>query len=433
MDTEEFYDESDEVQTTKHYTPPLVELSLENITYSPVTRRVASHSMLNKVKSKFRQQTKNNVEARSSNRTTILHNITTTISPYKLTAWMGPSGSGKTSLLTIATGLFSPEDLSPNSCIKVNGSSDALPKRFVGLVWQDDLLLSNLTVEETVTFAAVLKAPSQASSSSEKKVEILEIVNQTMRQLNLTKIRNSLIGGGISGGERKRVAVAVELVSRPSILLLDEPTSGLDATSAQSLIYNLKELASIGHSIVAVVHQPRTTIYQMFDKLLLLSQGRVVYNGDAVHAQRCIEACDGVRALPPMTGIADWIMDVITEDEKRAAQRHFSYSTNDDDDEEEGNKSRRQLLPTHFTKWSKEEGTVDISTDRRQLLRRLSTVKQLKSAPKFNTSFFTQLICLTRRSMKQTRGDRLTTVNFLVTLSHIFFGTHKAIPSSYQA
>ena len=144
-----------------------------------------------------------------------------------------------------------------------------------------------------------------------------------MDELGLTHIRDSLVGSatadngvrGISGGERKRVSVASELVVRPSLLFLDEPTSGLDSTSAQALMQTLKNLASKGHAIAVVIHQPRTTIFAMLDNLLLLSHGHVVYDGKACHARAYLESCDSVKKLPPETGIADWIMDVIKEDE----------------------------------------------------------------------------------------------------------------------
>ena len=171
---------------------PLVRLDLDNITYAPVT----------------------NAAQGESSRTTVLSNITTSISPYQLTAWMGPSGSGKTSLISVAANLLAnQEDLTTGS-IRINGDEGKMPKRLVGVVWQDDLLLSNLTVEETIFFSARLKTPCTVP---DEKVRTL--VEETMEELGLLHVRDSLIGSstgtsgqrGISGGERKRVAVAAEL------------------------------------------------------------------------------------------------------------------------------------------------------------------------------------------------------------------------------
>jgi len=216
----------------------LVELTIEHVTYAPATRSAAAATTVSK---KLWFSTK-----MSNERTTVLSNITSKISPNKLSAWMGPSGCGKTSLVSVAAGLILDNDLIGDSCIKINGEVGTLPKRMVGVVWQDDLLLSNLTVKETVRFAARLKTPQ---SVSDEDIDML--VDNTLSTLGLSHVQNSLIGApggsgksrGISGGERKRVAVAVELVARPSVLLLDEPTSGLDATSAYQLMVTLKQLA----------------------------------------------------------------------------------------------------------------------------------------------------------------------------------------------
>ena len=198
---------------------PIVELSLENVSYKPITTAVTISQ--SKKKSEPTPEANNN-----NNRTTVLSNITTKISPYELTAWMGPSGSGKTSLTSVVANLINDEHALEGT-IKVNGEEGKLPKRCVGLVWQDDLLLSNLTVEETIYFAARLK-----TSSNVNDLEVQTIVENVMKELNLLHIRHNKIGStianipGISGGERKRTSVAAELVVRPSLLLLDEPTSG---------------------------------------------------------------------------------------------------------------------------------------------------------------------------------------------------------------
>ena len=184
----------------------LVELTLENITYAPSTRSATTIAATKKSSSM------------KSKRTTILTNVTTKIAPYELSAWMGPSGCGKTSLISVAAGLIdTTNDLIEDSCIKINGEVGAPPKRMVGVVWQDDLLLSNLTVKETVRFAARLKNPKDVSDD-----EVEMLVHNTLAKLGLTHVQDSLIGipggrakhRGISGGERKRVAVAVELVAR---------------------------------------------------------------------------------------------------------------------------------------------------------------------------------------------------------------------------
>ena len=383
---------------------PLVELSLNSITYAPLTRSSGGTNT-----SKLKQK-----------RTTVLSNVTTSIAPSTLSAWMGPSGCGKTSLVSVAAGLIDSNDLVEDSSILINKEKGTLPKRMVGVVWQDDLLLSNLTVKETVRFAARLKNPREVS---DKEVEIL--VDNTLSKLGLTHVQDSLIGmpggsgksRGVSGGERKRVAVAVELVARPSILILDEPTSGLDASTAHQLMVTLKSLAELGHSIAVVIHQPRTSIFNMFDNLLLLSKGKVVYEGEPSGARQFLESCPDVGALPAETGLADWIMDVINDDEKKDGnlpslwKEHYIKQQQQDIPQ---CRSGNQLTQRHIAN----RRSLKFS----QMQRRLSSLKELEEGePKFQSSFWVQLKLLIRRALKQQRGQRLTSVAAIVTFAWTLF------------
>jgi ABC-type multidrug transport system ATPase subunit len=367
---------------------PLVELTMEHVSYAPIVASAGSSG-------KAERQRK-----------TVLHDISTKVSPYQLTAWMGPSGSGKTSLISVAANLLSsPDDLVKDSLISVNGEEGKIPKRLIGVVWQDDLLLSNLTVEENLFFAARLKTPEKEQTND----QVRQVVSETMAALGLTHVRDQLVGApvsavrGISGGERKRVAVGAELVARPSILLLDEITSGLDSTTAQTLMVTLKELAAAGHAIVVVIHQPRTAIFNLFDHLLLLSRGHVVYDGPPCRARSYLELQHG--ALPPETGIADWIMDIITRDEKSehpAMAQQWVEARN-----------------VHAT--GNDHDCRDAVTDDRPGVRRMNSLRELHAAPSYNTSFLTQLKLLTHRTLKQQRGERLTMIAVLVQLLYLFF------------
>jgi hypothetical protein len=186
--------------------------------------------------------------------------------------------------------------------------------------------------------------------------------------------------------------------------LLDEPTSGLDATTARNLMETLKDLASLGHSVCCVIHQPRTDIYKLFDHLLLLSKGRVIYNGHPASARQYLETIPDVVALPPETGIADWIMDTIIADEQRVVK----------------------VLADHWSQnpHSTPEGClVNINPDNASSKdRRMSTLTELQKTPKkYEASFWKQLSLLTGRTLKQRRGERLTRVSVLLTFSYVLF------------
>ncbi len=436
---------------------PLVKLSIENITYCPLTtsypkNRLRKYNPVNKKKGSD--------VSPILERKTILKNVTPPIiQPYQLQAWMGPSGSGKTTLLSIAAGVIEPDrdpgafsdqksrilinDEPINFLRKRRGDkANLFPKRLIGVVWQDDVLLSNLTVRETIEFAAKLK------TSPSNNHRIFELVNQVLDDLSLTSVQHSLIGQsslgegrGISGGERKRVSVAQELVTRPSLIFLDEPTSGLDSTSALELMLALKNLALRGgHSIVTIVHQPRTTIFELMDGLLLLSKGEEVYSGPATGAQSVLESCPVIGySLPPQTNLADWIIDLIKKDEARVTVKNnynskFDDSNNNGDSCDEENAVEAsytdRCLPRH---WLQIKASIrsngspfvqeNIKSDR-QGLRRLSSMIEIQSnIPKYTTSFATQLRLLTRRSIKQTRGERIQTATLISQSAFVIFET----------
>jgi ABC-type multidrug transport system ATPase subunit len=162
-------------------------------------------------------------------------------------------------------------------------------RKVFGFCPQDDILLGELTVRENVLHSARMKLPK---SWTNRKVE--QHVDSLMDALNLTNVAHSLVGGlenrTISGGQRKRTNIAVELASLPLILALDEPTSGLDATSALELTEILKKMTCLGMTIISIMHQPRIEIYKRIDDVLMLTpEGRVAYFGQTKDAKSYFE------------------------------------------------------------------------------------------------------------------------------------------------
>jgi ABC-type multidrug transport system ATPase subunit len=413
---------------------PLVKLKIQNITYQPQTDGYSPNSPSRSTFSLKKKQDDSSISMyKPVSRKIILNNVTPPeVEPFKLSAWMGPSGSGKTSLLSIAAGMtaYDSDSFGDDSKITINNDRHNLlskkggfPKGLAGIVWQDDLLLSNLTVRETIAFSAKLKTPRSEMH------RVPGMVDGVLNDLGLTNVQHSLIGQslggpgrGISGGERKRVSVATELVSRPSIIFLDEPTSGLDSTSAYELMVTLKELARKGgHSIVTVIHQPRTTIFDLFDGLLLLSKGQEVYSGPANLARQVLESCPIIGTpLPAQTNIADWIMDMIIKDENRYKLTHV-------EDEESSPSSGRQLplywesIRGTFLNHETQKSSISVTTGNRSMHKLSSLAEIRNSIPKYTASFATQLRMLTIRAIKQTRGEKISNAAILATTAYTAF------------
>ena len=136
-----------------------------------------------------------------------------------------------------------------------------------------------MTVSEALYMSALLKLPETIS-----KEEKVNIVNEMISILHLEKCKDTIVGDsiikGISGGERKRLSVGMEMIMNPSIIFLDEPTSGLDTYTAYSLIKSLKNITSTGRTVVATIHQPSSDILRLFDDLIILNHGKIIYQGE---------------------------------------------------------------------------------------------------------------------------------------------------------
>lgn len=216
---------------------------------------------------------------KKNNGRVILDDIYGSVESGQVLAIMGGSGAGKTTLLDILAKKTKRGQASGEIYVNGRQYSDSDYKRVIGFVDQDDCLMPTLTVYETVVTSALLRLP-KAMSEDAKKLRALE----TMSELGILRIKDQLIGSesnrGISGGEKRRVAIACELVTSPSILFLDEPTSGLDAYNAYNVVESLVQLAkNYNRTVVFTIHQPRSNIVALFDKLVVLTQGQLVYSG----------------------------------------------------------------------------------------------------------------------------------------------------------
>uniref|UniRef100_A0A5B6ZBB7 ABC transporter domain-containing protein n=1 Tax=Davidia involucrata TaxID=16924 RepID=A0A5B6ZBB7_DAVIN len=209
----------------------------------------------------------------------LLHGLSGYAEPGRIMAIMGPSGSGKSTLLDSLAGRLS-RNVVMTGNVLLNGKKRRLEYGVVAYVTQEDVLLGTLTVRESITYSAHLRLPTTMS-----KEEVNGIVEGTIMEMGLQECSDRLIGNwhlrGISGGEKKRLSIALEILIRPHLLFLDEPTSGLDSASAFFVIQALKNVAHDGRTIISSIHQPSSEVFALFDDLYLLSGGETVYFGEA--------------------------------------------------------------------------------------------------------------------------------------------------------
>ncbi|KAJ3410044.1 ATP-binding cassette sub- G member 2 [Chytriomyces hyalinus] len=255
----------------------------------------------------------------------LLVNATGYVRQGQVVAIMGGSGAGKSTLLNTLAGRIADQkgsELTGDILINGEARNPNTWRNICSYVEQDDLMFTNLSVEETLTYAAKLRLPSKFSDA-EKKEEVDKII----MQLNLSNCRKTWIGNslvrGISGGERKRVSIGVELVTNPKILFLDEPTSGLDSSNALGILETIKKLAvERGMIVLMTIHQPRTEILDLFDKILLLSVGKTLWFGSTNDA--LVHFGEMGHPLPPKTNPSDFFLDVITLDGRTDEARKIS-------------------------------------------------------------------------------------------------------------
>lgn len=232
--------------------------------------------------------------------------------PGRMLAIMGPSGSGKSTLLHAIAGKIK-EDKKISvygkryiNDVPLTGNSQ-IPSAFIE---QEVKFFPHMTVKETLDFQVELKMGSTLKSREERDA----LVEDLMDQLGLRKSANTIVGNakvrGLSGGERKRLSIACEMISSPPLILLDEPTSGLDSYQATQVVETLRTLADQGKTIVSVIHQPSQHTFSLFDDLLLVSEGRLMYYGEVSQVRQYFT--DIGLGCEPEVGTAEHVLDCVS-------------------------------------------------------------------------------------------------------------------------
>ncbi|KAH7277149.1 hypothetical protein KP509_39G036200 [Ceratopteris richardii] len=241
---------------------------------------------------------------------TVLDSLTGYAGPGDFTAIMGPSGSGKSTLLDALAGRLASTTMQSGT-VKLNGRKRKLCYGAAAYVTQEDNLIGTLTVRETITYSAKLRLPDRMP-----KYEKLNIIDGVISEMGLQDCADTPIGNwhmrGVSGGEKRRVSIAIEILMRPRLLFLDEPTSGLDSASAFFVTQTLRNLALDGRTVIASIHQPSSEVFELFGKLFLLSGGKTIYFGQASEA--CNFFASAGFPCPTMRNPSDHFLRCINSD-----------------------------------------------------------------------------------------------------------------------
>ncbi|KIV85835.1 hypothetical protein PV11_01490 [Exophiala sideris] len=249
---------------------------------------------------------------------TILDGVSADITAGSLTAIVGGSGSGKTTLLDTISQRVKTSRIDVSGSVYYNTSLLSFHKGTkarinVAYALQDDVLWPQLTVRETLTYAAALRLPSSVTHQ-----ERSQPVEDVLEDLGLTQCADTRIGDslhkGCSGGEKRRTTIAIQLLTDSSVLFLDEPTTGLDAAAAFQLVKVLRRLAHTGRTIVMTIHQPRSEMWQLIDNLIVLTQGRTAYSGSKAACLRHFEQAG--HEIPLFVNPFEFVMDITAIDSR---------------------------------------------------------------------------------------------------------------------
>lgn len=308
----------------------------------------------------------------------LLTNVSGEAKAGRLLAIMGPSGSGKTTLLNVLAGqLAASPRLHLTGQLYVNGSPFYMASPKIAFVRQEDLFFSQLTVRETLSLAVELQLSKVLTPEDREKY-----VNDLIFRLGLVTCADSVVGDakvrGISGGEKKRLSVACEMVASPSVIFADEPTTGLDAFQAEMVMETLRQLAQAGHTVVCSIHQPRGSIYTKFDDLILLSEGAAVYAGPAQEEPLVYFAEQGFVCQEHVNP-AEFFADLISIDYSSSESEHLSRKRIDDMLEVFANKfSTMPDLKDGNLEFGMETDKVAIKSRRKAVTRKVGWWKQFR-------------------------------------------------------
>jgi ATP-binding cassette, subfamily G (WHITE), member 2 len=254
-------------------------------------------------------------KAHGSSMKAILNDVSGSVQSGSILGIMGPSGAGKSTLLNTLAAVES----TPNACIsgqiRFNGNECMHGyKKAVAYVHQDDALYGTLTVQECIEYSAMMRLPIEMETTKKQA-----LVWKTLEELYLLDIAHNRIGShghaSVSGGERRRVSIGMEIVAMPTVICLDEPTSGLDSFAANNIMDLLSEIASRNRIVILSIHQPSIRAFLRMDQVLVLGGGSVMYNGKPSAVRNHLEE-RGFSCPDDMT-VPDFMLDIVSDQANR--------------------------------------------------------------------------------------------------------------------
>ncbi|WJZ84611.1 hypothetical protein VitviT2T_004210 [Vitis vinifera] len=318
----------------------------------------------------------------------ILQGLTGYAQPSQVLAIMGPSGSGKSTLLDALAGRLDSRTRHTGE-ILINGRKQWSAYGTMAYVTQDDTLTWTLTVREAVFYSAQLQLP-KSMSISEKK----ERSETTIREMGLQDSMDTRIGGwgskGLSGGQKRRVSICIEILTRPKLLFLDEPTSGLDSAASYFVMRRIVDLAQQnGMTIIASIHQPSSEVFELFPNLCLLSSGRTIYFGPS-HCANEFFALNGFPC-PVLQNPSDHYLRTINTDFDEDIEQGIS-----------GKKTTEEVINMLAKSYELSDTCKQIKRQVAEICRQGGGELEKKGS---QASFITQCLILTRRSFLNMHRD----------------------------
>ncbi|XP_072961122.1 ABC transporter G family member 5-like [Typha angustifolia] len=318
----------------------------------------------------------------------LLNSISGEAREGEILAVLGASGSGKSTLIDALANRISRDRLLGHVTLNGEHLESSVLRSISAYVMQDDLLYPMLTVEETLSYSADLRLPSSLPASK-KRTRVQDLIDQ----LGLRNAANTIIGDeghrGVSGGERRRVSIGVDVIHDPIILFLDEPTSGLDSTSAFLVVQVLQRIARSGSVVIMSIHQPSYRILSLLDHLLFLSRGETVYYGKPSGLSPFLSEFG--RPVPVNENPTEFALDLIRELESSPEGAHSLVMSN----------SKWQAKQPRDPRGDPEVGFKEAITA--SISRGKLVTSATSALPSYANSFWVEMGVLTRRSFTNTR------------------------------